>query len=706
MATRARRLLLIGCAVLALIVAFVGTATALQVFQPPDASRTAMTLFEVHPSTTPDMVATQLERDGLIRSAWLFERVAHLSSPVAPGFYRLSPAMNMTAVAAKLGSGHPDAVQITIPAGLRATQYPSLLIPVLPRVQADTFLRIATTGNLPDGTALSSRYWYVMPKGSQVKFALEGYLAPGKYVIDTSDDASAVIEQLIGALGAALCPGPDAARIDAYSRDAAQCKAHAATVQVGASTVSIFAAMEQRFGTSDDRLALYDTLTLASIVVREAATPSDAPDVAAVYDNRYLAARSNQSDPAGDAVGFLNAPSTVQYARDGDHPPATGLWWAPLAGAGATIDPSNPYNTAVATNAGLPPGPIAAPDWNAFNAVATANTKNPSPNYYVANVCGRMLYAVSAAQDQGVQVKAAYEASHNCRSPLLALPPPFARTLPAAPDQLPAAMAAPVDTAAAAVLLDPDTGEVYFAQHADDERAMASTTKIMTALVAITYGNLDQPMTVGADIAQLDGTGASVAYLQQGDVLTLRQLLYGLLLPSGDDAAIVIADGVAGSQTGFVYLMNDEAHLLGLTHTHYENVHGLDADGHYSSALDLARLASFALRDPTFAQIVGTATYTLPATTNHQAYQWSNTNQLLFPPVYPGVIGVKTGSTGNAGECLVFAAQGSTGRLVGVVLDEPDTYSRFTDARALLDWGFVAQARANWFLHHAGLRAA
>jgi D-alanyl-D-alanine carboxypeptidase len=229
---------------------------------------------------------------------------------------------------------------------------------------------------------------------------------------------------------------------------------------------------------------------------------------------------------------------------------------------------------------------------------------------------------------------------------------------------------------------------------------------MMTALVAITYGNLDQPITVGQDIAQLAGTGASLAYLQPGDVVTLRDLLYGLLLPSGDDAAIVIADGIAGSQAGFIYLMNDEARLLGLTHTHYANVHGLDATSHYSSALDLARLASFALRDPAFAAVVGTATYALPATATHQPYTWQNTNKLLFPPAYPGVVGVKTGFTGNAGYCLVFAAQGPTGRLVGVVLGEPTEDSRFTDARVLLDWGFTAQAQANWLLRRAGVLAA
>ena len=701
-----RQMALAGCVALALIIMIAGTTTAFEITQPPDGSHVAVTPFEVQPGETGAAVAARLEHAGLIRSAWLFERVAHLPARIAPGVYRLSPAMNMNTVASKLASGHPDAEWIIIPPGLRVAQYPQLFAGRLPHVQAQALLTIATSGSLPDGTALSSRYWYVVPKGPQVNAALEGYLFPGTYLIDTAADASAVVNQLLGALGNRLCPGPDAAHRDVYRHDAAQCKTHAAKVGTGATTMSIFAAMEQRFATSDDRLALYDTLTLASIVEREAATPDDAAHVAGVYDNRYLAARTNAPDPAGDVVGYLDASSTAQYARESDQSPANGRWWEPLTQPGASTAPDNAYNTMVASHVGLPPGPIAAPDWTAISAAATANMSRPTPDYFVANICSQMAYATSAAENQGMQVKARYEAAHNCRSPLLAIPSSAAAHLPAAPATLPAAQPAPATSAAADVLLDPDTGQVYAAQNGDAERAMASTTKMMTALVAITYGNLDQRITVGQDIAQLAGTGASVAYLRPGDELTLRELLYGLMLPSGDDAAIVIADGVAGSQAGFIYLMNDEARLLGLSHTHYTNVHGLDDKGHYSSAVDLARLAGFALRDATFANVVSTPTYMLAATTDHQAYLWQNTNELLLPPAYPGILGVKTGFTGAANYCLVFAARGPSGMLVGVVLGEPTEASRFSDGRALLDWGFTAQARVNWLLRHAGVRAA
>jgi D-alanyl-D-alanine carboxypeptidase (penicillin-binding protein 5/6) len=247
----------------------------------------------------------------------------------------------------------------------------------------------------------------------------------------------------------------------------------------------------------------------------------------------------------------------------------------------------------------------------------------------------------------------------------------------------------PTLSAREAILVDSVTGRVYLAVNADTEMPMASTTKIMTALVALSFGNLDQRITVGADAASLVGTGASVAYLQQGESYTLRELLYGLLLPSGDDAAVAIADGVAGSQNHFVQLMNLEATLLGLGHTHYSDVHGLDAPGHYTTARDLAALTAVALRSPVFAQIVATPVYTLAANSAHGAHTWTTTNLLLSTELYPGVLGVKTGFTGGAGYCLVFTAARPFGRLVGVVLGEPNEQARFDDAAALLTWGFA-----------------
>lgn len=275
---------------------------------------------------------------------------------------------------------------------------------------------------------------------------------------------------------------------------------------------------------------------------------------------------------------------------------------------------------------------------------------------------------------------------------------------------LPPLLSAPPSAAQAVILTNPDTDGVYLARDAAVQLPMASTTKIMTALVAVTAGQLDQSITVGPDIQTLVGTGASVAGLMPGERYTLRELLYALLLPSGDDAAITIADGVAGSQASFVDLMNQRAQDLGLAHTHYVNVHGLDAPGQYSSAADLASLAAVAIRNPVIAAIVATPTMTLPATAGHPALPLTNTNELLFSSFAVGVkiLGVKTGATGNAGYCLVFAASGPNGELIGVLLNDTTTDAelRFTDARALLTWGFTLEARLHLLGRPGGLRAS
>ena len=254
----------------------------------------------------------------------------------------------------------------------------------------------------------------------------------------------------------------------------------------------------------------------------------------------------------------------------------------------------------------------------------------------------------------------------------------------------------PTITANEAFLLNPATNTVYLASNADEEVPMASTTKIMTAYVALTFGQLDQPITVGpdADAATLQKEyGASVAGLHAGNVLSLHDLLYALLLPSGDDAAVAIADGIAGSQQNYVALMNLEAGLLGLRHTHYSDVHGLDAPHHYTTARDLAILSTIAMQNPTFAAIVRTTSYTVPATADHAAYSWQTTNNLLTPLDYPGTIGIKTGFTGGAGGCLVFAVQRPDGEIIGVLLGEQVEDNRFIDAVALLTWGFAIEAQ-------------
>jgi D-alanyl-D-alanine carboxypeptidase len=178
--------------------------------------------------------------------------------------------------------------------------------------------------------------------------------------------------------------------------------------------------------------------------------------------------------------------------------------------------------------------------------------------------------------------------------------------------------------------------------------------------------------------------------LSAGEQLTLHDLLYGLVLPSGNDAAVAIADGIAGSVPAFVDLMNQRAQQLGLTHTHFINPHGLDAPGHYTSARDLAVLSAVAMRNPTLVKITSSLTYSIPQTATHKSYDLMTGDDLLAGAraPYPGAIGVKPGFTGPAGFTMAFAAVRFGHLIVGAVLRDPSWQVRIVDMRALLDWGF------------------
>lgn len=265
------------------------------------------------------------------------------------------------------------------------------------------------------------------------------------------------------------------------------------------------------------------------------------------------------------------------------------------------------------------------------------------------------------------------------------------------PGGIPGLASSPSIQAAASMLEDVTTHQVLFAYNMDAELPMASTTKIMTAVVALQTGNLDQSVTIGSDVLDLPAEASRMGLLP-GDVLTMRQLLYGLLLPSGDDAAIAIADAVSKERgANFVDLMNQQGQVLGLTHTHYVNPHGLDARGHYTSASDLVNLTLYALQLPFFSTVIDTYVYTIPDSTQHHAFlPLKNTNELLAPNTgYPGANGVKTGTTSRAGDCLVFSVTRNGRQLVGVVLGAPSDNARFTDARTLLDWGFSVRGSAS-----------
>ena len=253
----------------------------------------------------------------------------------------------------------------------------------------------------------------------------------------------------------------------------------------------------------------------------------------------------------------------------------------------------------------------------------------------------------------------------------------------------------PAVSATAAYLLDADTGHVLVNVNGQQHLAMASTTKIMTALIAIQKADLNQIVTIKQDaVDEVKKNDGSSAQLVAGDQIRLKDLLYALLLPSGDDAAIAIADAVGGTTANFVQMMNLYAHQLHLTQTHYINPDGLTYmtpqgqpdPGLYTTASDLVHLARYAMMDPLFAQIVQLQRYVLPANGVHHAYVWQTTDDLLGS--YAGAIGIKTGYTVEAGYCLVFAATNGGHHLIGAVLQEKDADQRFTDAQTLLDWGF------------------
>ncbi len=267
-------------------------------------------------------------------------------------------------------------------------------------------------------------------------------------------------------------------------------------------------------------------------------------------------------------------------------------------------------------------------------------------------------------------------------------PDPAPRGVAAAAAPTPTGPATPIEeadppeiTGVAAVVMEDQCAKVLYSHNESMERAPASLTKIMTALVAEEHSSMDElvPITVNGSEFSLE-TDSTIMGLEPGQTLTMRDLLYGLLLPSGNDAAIQIAEHVGGSVPEFVEMMNLKARELGLEHTHFANPHGLDDEGHYTSAHDIAILGRELLRRPALAEIVGT-----------QAYQpgWDgpaigNLNQLLS--FYPGTIGVKTGYTPLAGQTIVGAAeQGGRTIIVSVLGSHWDIYK---DVSALLDWAF------------------
>lgn len=239
----------------------------------------------------------------------------------------------------------------------------------------------------------------------------------------------------------------------------------------------------------------------------------------------------------------------------------------------------------------------------------------------------------------------------------------------------------PSNHAKAAALADVTSGRILFSQRGDEPMKIASLTKIMTAIVAIEHGQLDSKVKVSKLAAGKEG---SSLYLKAGEHITLENVLYGLMLRSGNDAAVAIAEHIGGSIEGFAFLMNKKAEEIGLTNSHFMNPHGLDEQGHYSSANDLAKLTVYALHNPEFKKIVGTRVKAAPNPNEAWDYKWVNKNKMLT--MYDGADGVKTGYTKQALRTLVSSATRNGQQLVAVTLNDGDDWR---DHQNLLDYGFA-----------------
>lgn len=233
---------------------------------------------------------------------------------------------------------------------------------------------------------------------------------------------------------------------------------------------------------------------------------------------------------------------------------------------------------------------------------------------------------------------------------------------------------APSVQAGACIVLCVDDGSTLYEKNADSRRLIASTTKLMTALVCLEHASLDDVFVAQARHCAVEG---SSMYLKAGERYTVRELLLGLLLASGNDAAIALAEYTAGSEKAFVQLMNRKAQELGLWDTHFENPHGLDAGGHYSTARDLARLMCACMENPAF------RSFTAVNAVDAAGQTLINHNRLLR--MCPGCIGGKTGYTRAAGRCLVSCCEREGMRLVCVTLADPDDWN---DHMRLYDWAY------------------
>ena len=268
-----------------------------------------------------------------------------------------------------------------------------------------------------------------------------------------------------------------------------------------------------------------------------------------------------------------------------------------------------------------------------------------------------------------------------------------ANVIAAAPD-------APTLNAEAALLISPDSGMVLYEKNADERRYPASTTKIMTALIVLeNVTDLSETVTAEASDFEHVTADSSNADIKEGEVVTVEDLLYALMLPSANEAAYMLARHVGGTWENFVDMMNERAAELGCTGTHFSNPCGLHEDDHYSTARDLYKIGYAAMQDETFANIVNTVQHKMAKTNMHEERKIYTTNMLIFSSyaayAYPYCQGIKTGHTSEAGNCFVGYAEYGDAKLYSVVMgcddqskEYPEIAASFTDTSALCKWGF------------------
>lgn len=235
-------------------------------------------------------------------------------------------------------------------------------------------------------------------------------------------------------------------------------------------------------------------------------------------------------------------------------------------------------------------------------------------------------------------------------------------------------------SASSAVLLVSGSNEVLFEKSAYEKRPMASTTKIMSSIIAIESGRLDEEITVTQEMTAVEGTSMG---LLPNDRVSVSELVYGMLLSSGNDAANATAITIAGSTDAFVSMMNDKAKQIGMFSTHFATPSGLDADDHYSTAYDMALLGSYAIENEQFLEICSSSSAVVDYGNPPYKRRLTNHNKLL--KIYDGAFGIKTGFTKKSGRCLVSAAERDGITLICVTLNDADDWN---DHKKLLDYGF------------------